>query len=90
MLPAVGICISLIPAIVSLIVGRLLLNISIPVLLGGIAGQQCSTPALSAVQAAAGNTTPLIGYTITYAVSNAVLPLLGPVIVGLATFLQAS
>ncbi len=87
-LPLVGICIALVPALLSLAVGRLLLKIEIPVLLGGIAGQQCSTPALSAVQAAAGNTTPLIGYTITYAISNAILPLLGPVIVGLAMLTQ--
>ncbi len=88
-LPGVGMCIALFPAMISLFVGRKLLKLDIPILLGGIAGQQCSTPALSAVQAAAGNTTPLIGYTITYAVSNAILPLLGPVIVGLAALMQA-
>lgn len=82
-LPLVGIGISIIPAIISLVVGRLLLKIDVPILLGGIAGQQCSTPAVSSVQAAAGNTTPLIGYTITYAISNALLPLLGPIVVGL-------
>ena len=87
-LPLVGICISLIPAAVSLLVGHFLLKIELPILLGGIAGQQCSTPALSAVQASAGNTTPLIGYTITYAISNALLPLLGPVIVGIAAATQ--
>ncbi len=84
LLPAIGISVALLPAMVSLLVGRGLLKIEIPILLGGIAGQQCSTPALSAVQNAAGNTTPLIGYTITYAISNAILPLLGPVVVGLA------
>ena len=83
-LPLVGITIALVPALISLIVGRFLLKLELPVLLGGIAGQQCSTPALSAVQAASGNTTPLIGYTITYAISNVLLPLLGPIIVGLA------
>ena len=85
-LPLVGITIALVPALVSLTVGHFLLKLELPVLLGGIAGQQCSTPALSAVQAAAGNTTPLIGYTITYAISNVLLPLLGPIIVGLAYF----
>ena len=84
-LPLAGITIALTPAVISLIVGRFLLKLELPVLLGGIAGQQCSTPALSAVQAAAGNTTPLIGYTITYAISNVLLPLLGPIIVGLAS-----
>ncbi len=81
-LPAVGICVTLIPAIISLFVGRYILKLELPVLLGGIAGQQCSTPALSAVQASAGNSTPLLGYTITYAISNVFLPLLGPILVG--------
>jgi uncharacterized transporter YbjL len=53
-------------------------------LLGAIAGQQCSTPAISALVGVAGNSTPVIGYTITYALSNILLPLMGPVVVGLA------
>lgn len=84
-LPLVGVVMVLTPALISLTFGRLVLKLDAPVLLGAIAGQQCSTPALSAVQAAAGNTTPLVGYTITYAISNVLLPLLGPVIVGLAS-----
>ena len=87
-LPLVGICITLLPAIISLFVGRFLLKIDIPVLLGGIAGQQCSTPALSAVQSAAGNSTPVMGYTITYAISNVLLPLLGPVLVSAVSLMR--
>jgi len=83
-LPLMGVAIALVPALISLFVGHKLLKFDAPVLLGAIAGQQCSTPALSAVQNAAGNTTPLLGYTITYAISNVVLPLMGPLIVALA------
>jgi len=83
-LPLVGVAIALVPATISLFVGHKLLKLEAPVLLGAIAGQQCSTPALSAVQNAAGNATPLLGYTITYAISNVVLPLMGPLIVALA------
>ena len=83
-LPLMGVAIALIPALISLFVGHKLLKFEAPVLLGAIAGQQCSTPALSAVQNAAGNTTPLLGYTITYAISNVVLPLMGPLVVALA------
>ena len=86
-LPLVGVAVALVPACVSLFVGHKLLKLEAPVLLGAIAGQQCSTPALSAVQNAAGNTTPLLGYTITYAISNVVLPLMGPLIVALAGML---
>lgn len=87
-LPLLGIAIAIVPATVSLIVGRRLLKIETPVLLGAIAGQQCSTPALSAVQNVAGNTTPLLGYTITYAISNVILPLMGPLIVGIVGAMQ--
>ncbi|MBN8756670.1 MULTISPECIES: aspartate-alanine antiporter [Variovorax] len=83
-LPLVGVAIAVVPASISLFVGHRLLKLEAPVLLGAIAGQQCSTPALSAVQNAAGNATPLLGYTITYAISNVVLPLMGPLIVALA------
>ncbi|WP_035060740.1 aspartate-alanine antiporter [Andreprevotia chitinilytica] len=83
-LPLTGVLIALIPATLSLLVGRYLLKLEAPVLLGAIAGQQCSTPALSAVVNTAGNATPLLGYTITYAISNVVLPLMGPLIVFMA------
>lgn len=83
-LPLVGVAVAVVPASISLFIGHRLLKLEAPVLLGAIAGQQCSTPALSAVQNAAGNATPLLGYTITYAISNVVLPLMGPLIVALA------
>jgi len=88
-LPLMGVAIAVIPATVSLFVGRYLLKFEAPVLLGAIAGQQCSTPALSAIQGVAGNTTPLLGYTITYAISNVVLPLMGPLIVALSGLVRA-
>ncbi|VXB61758.1 Aspartate:alanine antiporter [Burkholderia sp. 8Y] len=84
-LPLAGIAITLVPAIASLIVGRTLLKLDVPMLLGAIAGQQCSTPAISALVGVTGNATPVIGYTITYAMSNVLLPLLGPLVVGLVS-----
>ena len=87
-LPLLGIAIAVLPASISLLVGHFILKLEAPILLGAIAGQQCSTPALSAIQNAAGNSTPLLGYTITYAISNVVLPLMGPLIVGLVGYVQ--
>lgn len=87
-LPLMGVAIAVLPAVCSLLVGHFLLKFEAPVLLGAIAGQQCSTPALSAIQSAAGNTTPLLGYTITYAISNVILPLMGPVVVAMASLVQ--
>lgn len=83
-LPFVGILMVLIPGLLSLWIGRAFLKLEAPMLLGAIAGQQCSTPAISALVGVTGNSTPVIGYTITYALSNILLPLMGPVVVGLA------
>jgi aspartate-alanine antiporter len=83
-LPVTGVVITLGPALVSLVVGRWMLKLEAPMLLGAIAGQQCSTPAISALVGVTGNSIPVIGYTITYALSNVLLPLMGPLIVGLA------
>jgi len=40
--------------------------------------------AVCPLQNAAGNATPLMAYTIVYAFSNVVLPLLGPIVVAMA------
>ncbi|CAN7324324.1 aspartate-alanine antiporter [Rhizobium sp. LjRoot98] len=82
-LPVLGVLVSFLPALVSLFVGTKLMKIEAPILLGIIAGQHCSTPTISALVSQAGNSTPVIGYTVTYAISNVLLPLMGPVVVGL-------
>ncbi|MFJ9128967.1 MULTISPECIES: aspartate-alanine antiporter [unclassified Streptomyces] len=83
LLPFAGIAMVLIPATISLVVGRKLLKIEKPLLIGAIAGQQCSTPAITAVTQVAQSSVPMLGYTITYALSNFLLPLTGPVLVGI-------
>jgi putative transport protein len=82
-LPIAGVLVTLIPACISLIVAWKIMKLEAPLALGAIAGQQCSTPAITAIQSAAGNATPLISYTIIYALSNVVLPLLGPIVVAM-------
>lgn len=86
-LPVLGLLVSFIPAFVSLMVGSKLMKIETPILLGVIAGQHCSTPTISALVSQAGNSIPVIGYTVTYAISNVLLPLMGPVVVAMATVL---
>ncbi|SDK54254.1 aspartate-alanine antiporter [Streptomyces indicus] len=83
LLPFAGIAMVLVPATISLIVGRKLLKIETPLLIGAIAGQQCSTPAITAVTQTAQSSVPMLGYTITYALSNFLLPLTGPLLVGI-------
>ncbi|MEU6109216.1 aspartate-alanine antiporter [Streptomyces albidoflavus] len=82
LLPVAGIAMVLIPATVSLLIGNRLLKIEKPLLIGAIAGQQCSTPAITAITQVARSSVPLIGYTITYTLSNFLLPLTGPLLVG--------
>lgn len=86
-LPLLSVLVSAVPGLVSLYIGRHLLKIEAPILLGAIAGQHCSTPSISALVSLAGNSTPVIGYTVTYAISNVLLPLMGPVVVGVARLL---
>lgn len=88
-LPVAGILISIIPAAISLFIGHRLLRLDMPILLGAVAGQHCSTPTIMALTNAAGNGTPVIGYTITYAISNVLLPLLGPIAVVMASAMAA-
>ena len=80
-LPIAAIFLSLLPPLASLYIGRYLLHIEPAILCGAIAGQHASTPAINATEAVAGNPVPVIGYTVTYAMANILLPLLGPVFV---------
>ncbi|MFJ4289171.1 aspartate-alanine antiporter [Cupriavidus sp. NPDC089707] len=83
-LPVAGILVSVVPAAISLAIGHWWLKLETPILLGAVAGQHCSTPTIMALTNTAGNGTPVIGYTITYAISNVLLPLLGPIAVAMA------
>ncbi|MFF4339185.1 aspartate-alanine antiporter [Kitasatospora sp. NPDC001540] len=83
LLPVSGILMVVVPAFLGLFIGRRLLKIEPPILVGAIAGQQCSTPAITAVGNVARSSVPMLGYTITYTLSNFLLPLTGPLLVGL-------
>ncbi|MFG2616210.1 aspartate-alanine antiporter [Streptomyces sp. NPDC048507] len=83
LLPFAGIAMVLVPATLSLFIGAKLLKIEKPLLIGAIAGQQCSTPAITSVTQVAQSSVPMLGYTITYALSNFLLPLTGPILVGI-------
>jgi len=80
-LPVAAVCVSLVRTLASVYIGRYLLRMEPAILCGAIAGQQASTPAIKATEAAAGNSVPVIGYTVTHAIANVLLPLLGPIFV---------
>lgn len=82
-LPIAAIFVSLVPTLASVYIGRYLLHVEPAILCGAIAGQHASTPAINATEAVAGNTVPVIGYTVTYALANILLPLVGPVFVAI-------
>ncbi|GAA1342486.1 aspartate:alanine exchanger family transporter [Saccharothrix algeriensis] len=69
------------PLLVGFAVGHWLLRMKLPVLLGALAGAQTTTAAIGAVNEAAKNQVPTIGYTIPYAVGNVLLTIWGAVIV---------
>jgi AspT/YidE/YbjL antiporter-like protein len=76
-LPIAAITLSLLPTLASVYVGRYVLHMEPVIHCGAIAGQQASTPAIKATEAVAGNPVPVIGYTVTCAIANVLLPLLG-------------
>jgi len=69
------------PCIVQMYYGRYVLKMNPIVVCGAITGNLTSTPALNMVIDAAESGTPVMGYTVSYAVSNVILTFMGPVIV---------
>ena len=80
-LPVVGICVALIPSVVMVFYGRYVLKMNPVVVCGAITGNLTSTPSLNGVIDAAESGTPVLGYTVSYAISNVILTFLGPVLV---------
>lgn len=80
-LPAVGIGVALIPCLVMVFYGRYVLKMNPVVVCGAITGNLTSTPSLNGVIDAAESSTPVLGYTVSYAISNVILTFLGPVLV---------
>ena len=81
MLPLIGIGVALVPLLAQVLYGRYVLKINPVVLCGALAGNLTMTPALNMVIEQAESGTPVMGYTVSYAVSNVILTFLGPIIV---------
>lgn len=75
--------VTIIPLFVALYFGRFVLKMHPVVLLGAIAGGQSVAASLSAANEAADSMTPVLGFTVTYAISNVLLAVWGPLIVAL-------
>lgn len=79
-----GVIVTLVPAIVAFYVGRYLLKIHPLILLGGIAGAQTEAASMNTIIEESGSQTPVIGFTVCYAISNVLFAVWGPIIVALS------
>ena len=80
-LPIIGFCVALVPCLVMVFYGRFVLKMNPILTCGAITGNLTCTPGLNGVIEAADSSTPVLGYTVSYAISNVLLTFLGPVIV---------
>ena len=81
-----GVGVTLIPQIVTFFFSYYVLRIQNPIeALACVAGGRSANPAFAALLVKAGNATPVVSFTVTYAVANVFLTLWGPVIVGIIT-----
>ena len=77
----VGIFATAVPLIIAMFLGAKVFKFRPAVNLGCTAGARTTTATLGAVQDAIGSTVPALGYTVTYAIGNTLLILMGVAIV---------
>jgi putative transport protein len=78
-----GAILTIVPLIVALYFGRFVLKLHPVVLLGAMSGGQTVAASLNAINEVTDSMTPVLGFTVTYAISNVLLAVWGPVIVAL-------
>ena len=79
-----GVGVTLIPQIITFFFSYYVLRIQNPIeALACVAGGRSANPAFAALLTKAGNATPVVSFTVTYAVANVFLTLWGPLIVGI-------
>jgi len=78
-----GAIVTVVPLFFALYFGRFALKLHPVVLLGAVCGGQTVAAALTAVCDEADSVTPVLGFTVTYAISNVLLAVWGPVLVAL-------
>lgn len=78
-----GIVVTIVPMVAAVYFGRYVLRINPVLLCGAVAGSMTQDAAMLAASEAAESSTPVLGFTVPYAISNVLLTLLGPIIVSL-------
>ncbi|MFJ4064458.1 aspartate-alanine antiporter [Pseudomonas sp. NPDC089996] len=79
-----GALVTLIPPLVTLYVGRYVLRLHPMILFGALAGAQTEAASMNKIIEQSGSNTPVVGFTVCYAVSNVLLAVCGPIIIALA------
>lgn len=72
-----GIVATTLPLIIGIILGDKVFKFPAPINLGCCAGSRTTTAALGAIQESLGSSLPAMGYTVTYAIGNTLLILMG-------------
>lgn len=81
-----GVGVTLVPQIITFFFSYYVLRIRNPIeALACVAGGRAANPAFAALLENAGNATPVVSFTVTYAVANVLLSLWGPIIIGIVT-----
>ena len=79
-----GVVVTLLPPLVALYFGRYVLRLHPMILLGALAGAQTEAASMNKIIEQSGSNTPVIGFTVCYAISNVLLAVCGPVIIFIA------
>ena len=81
-----GVAVTIVPQVVVFYFSYYVLRIRNPIeALGCLIGGRSANPGFAALLDKAGNATPVVSFTVTYAVANVFLTLWGPLIVGIIT-----
>lgn len=80
-----GMVVTVVPPLVALYFGRYVLRLHPMILLGALAGAQTEAASMNKVIEMSGSNTPVVGFTVCYAISNVLLAVCGPIIVYFAT-----
>lgn len=76
-----GALVTLIPPLVTLYFGRYVLRLHPMILFGALAGAQTEAASMNKIIEQSGSNTPVVGFTVCYAISNVLLAVCGPIIV---------
>jgi putative transport protein len=76
-----GVAVTLMPLVTAVYFGRYVLRMNPVILCGALAGSMTQDAAMLAASEVAESATPVLGFTVPYAIANVLLTLLGPIIV---------